>query len=141
MKKVIILACALLITSLSLLACSPTKQISQDVTYEDFIKDQNVSWVATADVGDTIVVTLGSNPATGYKWPDIAHIYNQEILKQMDYKFVNSEQTGVVGAPGKDVWTFKALKKGITTISMNYRRPWENGEKAEWTFDATITIE
>jgi len=78
-----------------------------------------------------VVVTLGSNPTTGIEWPDMAQIGNKEIL----------QQTGVVGASGKDVWTFKALKKGMTTISMDYSRPWETIEKAEWVFKATITVE
>lgn len=124
-----------------LFACSPTKQVSLEIPYDDFIEDEHFNWVANADVGDTVVVTLGSNPTTGFKWPDIAQISNEGILKQTDHKFVSPEQTGVVGASGKDIWMFKAIKKGTTTISMDYSRPGEGGEKGEWTFRATITVE
>jgi len=44
------------------------------------------------------------------------------------------------GTPGKEVWTFKTLKKGTTEVSMEYSRPWEGGEKAEWTFDLVVTV-
>ena len=45
------------------------------------------------------------------------------------------------GTSGKEVWTFKTLNAGTTEISMDYSRPWEGGEKAEWTFVAAITVE
>jgi predicted secreted protein len=31
----------------------------------------------------------------------------------------------MVGAGGKEIWTFKALGSGKTTIDMEYVRPWE----------------
>ena len=144
MKKVLVLVCALLIVSLGLLACSEPEQGKTEITWEvnceDFATDGSAELIASANVGDTIKVILCSNPTTGFKWPDIAQIHNQDILEQIDHEFVDSEQTGVVGASGKEVWTFKALKKGTTTIKMEYRRPWESTEEAEWTFTATITI-
>ena len=115
------------------------------VTFHRFVTilnwtSQHFTWVANAEIGYTIMVTLGSNPTTGFTWPDIAQISNQEIVKQTDHKFVSPDQTAVPGASGKDVWTFKALKTGPTTISMDYSQPWADGEKAEWTFIATIIV-
>ena len=131
MKLKTILMFTAVIIFVSFIACSPTKPISIEISYEDFTEGKYFTWVANADVGDKVVVTLGSNPTAGFEWPDMAQIGNKEIL----------QQTGVVGASGKDVWTFKALKKGTTTISMDYSRPWETIEKAEWVFKATITVE
>ena len=130
--------------SLGLMACSEPEQgwtdITLEVTCEDFAADGSSELTGSADVGDTVRVILCSNPATGFKWPEIARIGNQDILKQTDHQSVSPEETGVVGASGKDVWTFKVLKKGTTTVSMDRRRSWEEGEKAEWSFVATITI-
>ena len=139
-SKIPVIFAALFILT-SFIACSPTKQVSMEIPYDDFIKDKHFTWVANADVGDTIAVTLGSNPATGFKWPDIAQISDSAILKQLDHKFVSPDQKGIAGASGKDVWMFKAIEKGTTDISMEYSRPWEGGEKGEWTFIATITVE
>jgi len=44
------------------------------------------------------------------------------------------------GTPGEEVCTFKALKKGETTISMEYSRPWEGSEKTTWTFVLTVVV-
>lgn len=145
MKKVLVLVCALLIVSLGLLACSQTKRVPKEITYEatyeDFMENESIKWIANANVGDTIVVTLASNPTTGFEWQDTARIDNQEILKQTEHRYVSPEQSGILGASGKEIWTFEGLKKGTASISMDYSRPWEGGEKAEWTFVATITIE
>jgi predicted secreted protein len=43
--------------------------------------------------------------------------------------------------PGQGVWTFKALKAGESTISLDYSRPWEGGEKGEWTFVLNVVVE
>jgi len=141
MKFRIILIFSAFIILASFLGCSSGNNIKFEIPYEDFFEDQHFTWEANADIGDTIVVTLGSNPTTGFTWPDIAQIGNKEILKQVDHTFIPPENTGIVGSSGKDVWIFKAQKKGMTTISMDYSRPWEGGEKGEWTFKATINVE
>jgi inhibitor of cysteine peptidase len=120
---------------------SSYKQIKYEASYDDFVVGESSKWIASAHVGDTIVVTLGSNPTTGFKWSDTAQISNPEILKQIDHEFTPPEQTGITGKSGKEVWTFKALKVGTTEISMDYSRPWEGEEKAEWTFVTAITVE
>lgn len=81
------------------------------------------AFVIEAIVGEKIVLTLDSNPTTGYSW---------ELAGPIDDKFIeflNSEymapETKLVGAGGHEMWTFKALKKGKTTIVMKYVRPWE----------------
>ena len=44
------------------------------------------------------------------------------------------------GTAGQEIWTFKALRPGTSTISMDYSRPWEGGEKGEWTFKLTVVV-
>jgi len=63
------------------------------------------------------------------------------VLQQYEHNFLSPEAKGVVGASGKDVWTFKSLKKGTTIISFDYSRPWEGGEKGEWTVELTVVVE
>ncbi len=35
---------------------------------------------------------------------------------------------------------FKALKKGSSTIYLEYSRPWEGGEKGEWTCTVNVVV-
>jgi inhibitor of cysteine peptidase len=81
---------------------------------------------------------LCSNPTTGFLWSETAQITDQAVLQQTAHEMVSAEDQDVVGAAGSEVWTFKALKKGESTVSMEYSRPWEGGEKGEWTFSLTV---
>jgi len=62
------------------------------------------------------------------------------VLQQTGSEMQPAQAQGMVGAPGAQVWTFKALKKGATTVSLDYSRPWEGGEKGVWTFELTVTV-
>jgi predicted secreted protein len=48
--------------------------------------------------------------------------------------------SGLTGAAGKDVWVFNTLKAGTTTVTFDYSRPWQGGEKREWTVTLNITV-
>ncbi len=141
MKSKLILVCAVVAISLCLFACLPTsKQVSVEVSCDDFTKQQHISQEAEVAVDGSLTVTLCSNPTTGFLWVESAQISDQTVLQQTDHRLVSPEAEGVVGAAGTQVWTFKALKKGTSTISMEYSRPWEGGEKGEWTFNLTVTV-
>ena len=141
MKSKLILVCIMVAISLCLLACLPTpKQASVDVSCDDFMKLQHISQEVEVAVDGSLTVTLCSNPTTGFLWSETAQISDQTVLQQTSHSFVPPEEAGIVGAAGQEIWTFKALKKGTSTISMEYSRPWEGGEKGEWTFVLTVTV-
>jgi len=113
-----------------------------DVSCDDFYKQQHISKEVEVTVGDSCTVTLCSNPTTGFLWSESAQISDQTVLEQTDHKFVPPPERPepVEGEAGKEVWTFKALKKGTSTISLEYSRPWEGGEKGAWTFVLTVVV-
>jgi len=88
-------------------------------------------------VGQSLVVTLDSNASTGYSW-SLAQNSDDSVLNKTGNEYV-APQTTLVGAGGKEEWTFKALKKGNSTISMGYSRPWESTLPIE-TFDLTVVV-
>ena len=104
------------------------------------MQQKHISKEVSAAVGDSFTVTLCSNATTGFQWSESAQISDPTVIQQTDHKFVSPEAEGLVGAPGKEVWTFKALKKGTSTVSLEYSRPWEGGEKGEWTFNLTVVV-
>ena len=139
MKSKLILICAMVAISLCLFACSP-KEASLEVSCDDFMELQHISKEVEVCVDGSLTVTLCSNLTTGFQWSEVAQISDQTILQQTSHEFVPPEAKGVEGAAGKEVWTFEALKKGTTDVSMEYSRPWEGGEKATWTFDLTVVV-
>ena len=142
MKSKLILACIMVAISLCLSACLPaSKQVSVEVSCDDFMTQNHISQEAEVAVDGSLTVTLCSNPSsTGFQWVESAEISDQTVLQQTSHSFVPPEEAGIVGAAGTQVWTFQALKKGTSTISMEYSQPWEGGEKGEWTFALTVTV-
>ena len=126
--------------SLCLFACLPAlKQVSVEASYTDFALPLVVSKEAKVAVDGSLTVTLCCNPETRFQWTETAQISDQTVLQQTDHKFVPPETTA---APplGKEVWTFKALKAGKSTIFMECSRAWEGREEWAWAFDLTVVV-
>ncbi|MCJ7516328.1 MAG: protease inhibitor I42 family protein [Dehalococcoidia bacterium] len=140
MKLRMIPVFAMLILSLWLTACAPSAGTSVNVTCDDFNTQPSASKQVAVATGNTFTVTLCSNATTGFKWSEAAQISDQTVVQQTGHEFIAPQGTGMVGAPGSEVWTFKALKKGTSTINMEYSRPWEGGEKGTWAFNLTVTV-
>lgn len=111
-----------------------------EVSCNDFNKEQHIKQEAEVAVGDLFTVSLCSNPTTGFQWSESAQISDQTVLQQKEHNFIppKDSKPPVTGAAGQEVWTFNVLKEGTSTISMEYSRPWQGGEKAEWTFELTV---
>jgi len=141
MKAKLVLLCAVGVLSLFLFACAPAaRQASVEVSCDDFSQQNYITRQVEVGAGGTLTLTLCSNQTTGFAWSETAQISDQSVLQQTDHRFVSPEAEGVVGAAGKEVWTFNALKKGTSTVSVEYSRPWEGGEKGVWTFNLTVTV-
>jgi inhibitor of cysteine peptidase len=102
----------------------------------------HISQQIKVPTNELLTVTLGSNPTTGFQWLEEAQISDTTVLKQIDHEYIGpeSEPPPPPGTPGQEVWKFEALKEGTATVSLEYSRPWEGGEKAEWTYTLTVTV-
>jgi len=147
MKIKLILICAVVILSIMSFGCSestesPELEFMQDatseLTCEMFQEQPQHSGDIVLGVDGTLTVILCSNQTTGFKWSESPGISDSAVLQLVDHEFVPPEADNIVGGAGKEIFTFKTLKKGISTIHFEYSRPWEGGEKAEWTFDLEV---
>ncbi len=82
--------------------------------------------------GQVLEVALDSNPTTGYSW-SLTRPPDPELLEFISQHYLaNSAVAGRVGAGGREVFSFRGLKPGVTTMELTYARPWEKGDpKAE----------
>jgi inhibitor of cysteine peptidase len=143
MKSRLIILGLLVIVAMSLLACSTaSKEVSVEVNIDDFMSKNHISQQIKVPTNELLTVTLGSNPTTGFQWLEEAQISDTTVLKQIDHEYIGpeSEPPPPPGTPGQEVWKFEALKEGTATVSLEYSRPWEGGEKAEWTYTLTVTV-
>jgi len=91
--------------------------------------------------GRILVVTLKSNPTTGYRWEVVE---NQEsILEQMgeaEFKQSDTGEPPLVGAGGWEIFRFKAISTGQTSLKLVYHRPWEEGVEPINTFSIEVVV-
>ena len=118
---------------------TPTQYSSISIPIEEFPNHPHIDVVMHAVLGEELTVTLGSNPTTGFQWSEDAEISDESVIKQVSHKFVGPE-TDVPGTPGKEVWTFEALKKGTVTTVLEYSRSWIEEDADHWTVTITTTI-
>jgi len=72
--------------------------------------------------GQALVFSLDNNPSTGYLW-ETAEM-DGEILRQTgDVEF--RQESGLLGAPGKQIVHFEGIGTGETNLELIYHRPWE----------------
>lgn len=96
-----------------------------------------------ATAGKEFTISLDSNRSTGFGW-QLAKPLDETIVKSVKNDYQNAPQPPdkqpVVGAPGKEVWTFKALKSGKTTIEFKYVRPWEKDKAPAKTKSVPVVV-
>lgn len=76
-----------------------------------------------ARCGETFSITLDSNPTTGYQWRLAGQFPARKLrLVKSSYRRPSGR---LVGAGGREIWTFEALAAGRATLRFEYIRPWE----------------
>lgn len=97
--------------------------------------DNNSS--VTLNLGDELVVRLQSNASTGYSWQID---YNNSQLLRLTKSSYEKPNSNLMGAPGNQVFRFRAVGAGGEGLKLSYKRPgqgrWQSGE----TFVILVTI-
>ena len=83
-------------------------------------------------------ITLESNRSTGYQWR-LARPLDQAVVKLVGSGY-ESPRVKLPGAGGKEIWTFQAVGRGRTEITMKYIRPWEKGEAPARTARFVVVV-
>lgn len=156
MKTKVIMVGLLVVLALSLLACqsgaaekpatptAPGKYRAatsvEFYTCNDFMKQKHITDEFALQAGKGVTVILCSNPTTGFQWAEEAQISDPEVIEQVSHEYV-APTSDKPGAAGTEKFNFRGLKLGMATVSLEYGRPWEGGEQAEWTCTLTIIVD
>lgn len=111
MRRLLILALVAVLPICSVAGC-----LGEVKTYDD------AGQAIEIGVGQQFVIALGSNPTTGYSWQES---YDEAMLTLVEKKYDEEAEEDLVGAGGIEYFRFKALKEGGTTITLVYKRAWE----------------
>ena len=147
-KTIILILTAWVVTVIILLilifsnrnSTSGESQFSLEITCDQFLAEKHITQNLRMQSGDSLGVSLCSNGTTGFQWEQPAYISNESILKQTLHKFVPPEDNNM-GSAGKEEWEFNTLKNGTSNIKLQYSRPWEGGEKGEWSLNITVVVD
>lgn len=91
----------------------------------------------TAEQG-AVTFSFFANATTGYSW-EYAPDGDSVILTGERYETANTDPR-VAGAPGRQYYTFTAVKPGTTTVTFTYARPWET-DPPVYTYVAVISVD
>jgi inhibitor of cysteine peptidase len=117
----------------------PSTKVLQ-VPMNDVLTRDAIKQSMTLAVGNTLIVKLGSNYTTPYRWAPEMKIGDPGILKQSSHEFV-PPSSDALGAPGTEVWKFTALRPGTTTIGTSYTSFVEKDSKPACTYTADVTVQ
>ena len=82
-----------------------------------------------ASLGKEFTISLESNPSTGFEWWTK---FDPAYLSFSNSTFISgNKESGMVGVPGKEMFTFNPRSAGNTEVIMLLLRPWENDTIAE----------
>jgi len=81
-------------------------------------------------------ITLDTNPSTGYSW---VPLFDAKFLELRDRSFKpNNKESKRLGSSSKEVFTFTPIQRGNTTITLTYKREWEENGIQTTNFEIKI---
>ena len=118
-------------------------EASMEIPCEDFYENPHLTNNIEVGLGSEFSVNLCSNASTGFQWMENAEIMHPDFMEQVSHEYGAPSENGAPpppGTPGNQRWVFKALKEGSNTLSFEYSRDWEGGEKGAWTFVLEVEV-
>ncbi|MFJ4142373.1 protease inhibitor I42 family protein [Pseudomonas sp. NPDC089734] len=126
---------ARLLVPLSLVLLTACAQTPKNIVSVDAQSDCPL----TLKSGQTLMLTLPSNPTTGFRW----QVQNpaQNVLRSLGPEvYNNSQSTEMVGSGGQSVWRYKATDTGTGRLMLIYQQPWAPEVPPEQAFECEITV-
>lgn len=138
----------LIILALAGMACNflfptpspfPTESAECDATRAIYsLSDEANGQTLVVAVGDTLAVSLASNPTTGYEW-EVLTI--DPVILRFDGKSYAGSFPAAVGSGGAETLCFTALAQGSTQLALMYHRPFETGIPPLETFAISLEVQ
>ena len=118
-----------------------TPPAPEPLPVEVLVDVDNAGSQVKLEQGQILVVTLESNPTTGFKWEQVV---NQEtVLEQVgevEFKPIETGEPPPAGAGGWEIFRFKAISPGQMTLKLIYHRTWEEGVEPADTFSIEVVV-
>lgn len=120
------------VPALLLVGCASTPPSSVAIT-------DDTDCPLTLQRGQTLIVSLPSNPTTGYRWS--LQEVSTEQLRSLGPEVFSSPKTDLIGGDGQSTWRFEAAERGDGRLYLTYQRPWESETEPAGLFDCRIEVQ
>jgi inhibitor of cysteine peptidase len=123
MKRIpLVLIAIILLTSCATSTPAPTPTLPPTAEIQNILPETtDHTQLITVKAGETFDLVVPSNSSTGYRW-DILPELDVNIVEFVAQDYI-PEQPIMPGSGGVDVWTFRAVNPGDTTIVLGYYPP------------------
>jgi inhibitor of cysteine peptidase len=142
MKRVFVfLGITLLLTGCAAIFSTPTPTPPLPPTAETpnpLPEPTDHTQLITVPAGETFELVVPSNPSTGYRWNIIPEL-DETIVGFVEQGYI-AEEPVMPGSGGMDVWTFRAVGGGDTTVVLGYYPP-DNDADPEEVVTFSIHVE
>ena len=91
------------------------------------------------EVGQILAISLESNPTTGFGW-ELVELEDPILQLMGEAEFQPSESKEIVGTGGTEIFRFEVVSTGQTTLTLVYRRAWEDEVEPIETFNLNIVV-
>jgi len=83
--------------------------------------------VHSIEVGDTMIIRLSGNAATGYQWVRTEPAsFDGSPLRMIEEGEYTLDDPGVCGGSGTFTFRYEAVVSGTVAFTFAYKRPWED---------------
>ena len=140
-RAYVLLMIALLLTGCGSLSSTPTPTAPLPPTAETpntLPEPTDPTQLITVTAGDTFGIVIPSNSSTGYRWNIVPEL-DDTIVEFVEQAYI-AEEPVMPGSGGMDVWTFRAVSAGDTTVVLGYYPP-DNDADPEEVVTFSIHVE
>jgi inhibitor of cysteine peptidase len=125
-----------------LVGCGPSNNVDADAKSEEVnLSAKDNGGLVEVDAGQILVLTLESNPTTGFRWEVVGE--KEAVLQptgDAEFKLASELDPPPPGTGGVEVFRFEAVEAGDTLIELVYHRPWEEDVEPQETFSIQVTV-
>lgn len=108
---------------------------------DEFEASPAISRSVDLAVGDSLIVSLCSNPTTGFRWSD-AISSDPEVVAVSGWIYEQaSMETGMVGVAGTEHLTIEGRAAGSAIITASYDQPWDGGDEGAWSLELSVAVD
>lgn len=117
----------------------PPPAAAVTIDCDAFMTTPNVSAAVDAPAGSAVIVSLCSNPSTGFRWEDPVSS-DPSIASLGGWTYVAPADDAAPGAGGTEVLTLVAGATGHATVTASYGQPWDGGQKGASTLTLEVVV-